>query len=108
MLNGAQFAHYLVIRAYLFFRAWFPLQNYGLSWNFKSMGHLIWLCLTSSLMSRRFFDILRRSVVGSDNNIHKLGLFGMLKLVLALQFIVMNAYFSVACNTKVSIRATLK
>ena len=40
--------------------------------------------------------------------IPKLGLFGTLKLVLALQFIVMNAYFSVACNTKVSVRATLK
>ena len=40
--------------------------------------------------------------------IHELGLFGTLKLALALQFIVMNAYFSVACNTKVSVRATLK
>ena len=39
---------------------------------------------------------------------HKLGLFGTLKLALALQFIVTNAYFSVACNTKVSIHATLK
>ena len=39
---------------------------------------------------------------------YKLGLFGTLKLVLALQFIVTNAYFSVACNTKVSVRATLK
>ena len=39
---------------------------------------------------------------------YKLGLFGMLKLALALQFIVTNAYFSVACNTKVSVRATLK
>ena len=38
----------------------------------------------------------------------KLGLFGTLKLALALQFIVTNAYFSVACNTKVSVRATLK
>ena len=38
----------------------------------------------------------------------KLGLFGMLKLALALQFIVTNAYFSVACNTKVSVRATQK
>ena len=38
----------------------------------------------------------------------KLGLFGTLKLALALQFIVTNAYFSVACNTKVSGRATLK
>ena len=38
----------------------------------------------------------------------ELGLFGMLKLALALQFIVTNAYFSVACNTKVSVRATLK
>ena len=31
----------------------------------------------------------------------------MLKLVLVLQFIVTNAYFSVACNTKVSVIATL-
>ena len=38
----------------------------------------------------------------------KLGLFGTVKLVLALQFIVTNTYFSVACNTKVSVRATLK
>ena len=38
----------------------------------------------------------------------KLGLFGRLKLALAFQFIVMNAYFSVACNTKVSVHATLK
>ena len=39
-------------------------------------------------------------------NINKLGLFGTLKL--ALQFIVRNTYFSVACNTNVSVRATLK
>ena len=38
----------------------------------------------------------------------ELGLFGTLKLALALQFIVTNTYFSVACNTKVSVRATLK
>ena len=38
----------------------------------------------------------------------KLGLFGTLKLALALQFIVTNTYFSVACNTKISVRATLK
>ena len=37
-----------------------------------------------------------------------LGLFGTLKLALALQFIVTNTYFSVACNTKVSVGATLK
>ena len=40
--------------------------------------------------------------------VDKLFLFGMLKLALALQFIVTNAYFSVVCNTKVSVRATLK
>ena len=34
---------------------------------------------------------------------YELGLFGMLKLALALQFIVTNAYFSVACNTKISV-----
>ena len=39
---------------------------------------------------------------------YMLGLFGTLKLALALQLIVTNAYFSVACNTKVSVRATLK
>ena len=38
----------------------------------------------------------------------ELGLFGTLKLAFALQFIVTNAYFSVACSTKVSVRATLK
>ena len=43
------------------------------------------------------------------NAIYKLGLFGILKLALALQFLLMNfqcctnAYFSVACNTKVTI-----
>ena len=42
-----------------------------------------------------------------DINI-KLDLFGTLKLALALQFIVTNAYFCVACNTKVSVHATLK
>ena len=41
-------------------------------------------------------------------NINKLGLFGTLKLALALQFIATNTYFSVACNTKVSVRAILK
>ena len=35
---------------------------------------------------------------------YKLGLFGTLKLALALQFIVTNAYFSVACNTKIRVR----
>ena len=30
------------------------------------------------------------------------------ELALALQFIITNAYYSVACNTKVSVRATLK
>ena len=41
-------------------------------------------------------------------DILELGLFGMLKLALVLQFSVTNAYFSVTCNTKVSVRATLK
>ena len=52
----------------------------------------------------------RMADVGPDENglVNKLGLFGTLKLALVLQFIVMNAYFSVACNTKVSVRATLK
>ena len=39
----------------------------------------------------------------SDEFFYKLGLFGTLKLTLALQFIVTNAYFSVACNTKSSV-----
>ena len=43
-----------------------------------------------------------------DFILKQLGLFGTLKLALALQFIVTNAYFGVACNTKVSVRATLK
>ena len=38
----------------------------------------------------------------------KLGLFGTLKLVLALQFIVMNAYFSVARMLTLVLHATLK
>ena len=60
------------------------------------------------------FDLM--TIKKSVNNIFKkkqkynlkLGLFGTLKLALALQFIVTNAYFSVACNTKVSVHATLK
>ena len=38
----------------------------------------------------------------------KLGLFGTLKLALALQFIVMNAYFSVARMLTLVLHATLK
>ena len=38
----------------------------------------------------------------------KLGLFGTLKLALALQFIVMNAYFSVARTLTLVLHATLK
>ena len=41
-------------------------------------------------------------------NLPKLGLFGTLKLVLALQFIVMNAYFSVARTLTLVLHATLK
>ena len=39
---------------------------------------------------------------------NKLGLFGMLKLALALQFIVTNAYFSVARTLTLVLHATLK
>ena len=39
---------------------------------------------------------------------HKLGLFGMLKLALALQFIVTNAYFSVARTLTLVLQTTLK
>ena len=39
---------------------------------------------------------------------HKLGLFGTLKLALALQFIVTNAYFSVARTLTLVLHATLK
>ena len=39
---------------------------------------------------------------------HKLGLFGMLKLALALQFIVTNAYFSVTQMLTLVLHATLK
>ena len=38
----------------------------------------------------------------------ELGLFGTLKLALALQFIVMNAYFSVARTLTLVLHATLK
>ena len=38
----------------------------------------------------------------------KLGLFGTLKLALALQFIVTNAYFSVARTLTLVLHATLK
>ena len=54
------------------------------------------------------FDIKIDAKLKLRKYIHKLGLFGTLKLELALQFIVMNTYFSVACNTKVSICVTLK
>ena len=40
--------------------------------------------------------------------IHKLGLFGTLKLALALQFIVTNAYFSVARTLTLVLPATIK
>ena len=40
--------------------------------------------------------------------IYKLGLFGTLKLALALQFIVTNAYFSVARMLTLVLYATLK
>ena len=40
--------------------------------------------------------------------IYKLGLFGTLKLALALQFIVTNAYFSVARTLNLVLHATLK
>ena len=43
-----------------------------------------------------------------EQNIHKLGLFGMLKLALVLQFIVTNAYFSVARTLTLVLHATLK
>ena len=38
----------------------------------------------------------------------ELGLFGMLKLALVLQFIVTNAYFSVAQTLTLVLHATLK
>ena len=41
-------------------------------------------------------------------SIYKLGLFGTLKLALALQFIVTNAYFSVAWTLTLVLHATLK
>ena len=41
-------------------------------------------------------------------NIVELGLFGTLKLALALQFIVMNTYFSVARTLTLVLHATLK
>ena len=44
----------------------------------------------------------------SRDMVSKLSLFGMLKLVLALQFIVMNAYFSVARMLTLVLHATLK
>ena len=56
----------------------------------------------------RRLNLHMMNLIKSYIYMHKLGLFGTLKLALALQFIVMNAYFSVACNTKVSVRATLK
>ena len=59
-------------------------------------------------MHRRFIWNAKASNAYISVAILKLGLFGTLKVALALQFIVKNAYFSVACDTKVSIRATLK
>ena len=40
--------------------------------------------------------------------LHKLGIFGTLKLAFALQFIVTNAYFSVARTLTLVLHATLK
>ena len=42
------------------------------------------------------------------NHKYELGLFGTLKLALALQFIVANAYFSVARTLTLVLHATLK
>ena len=57
-------------------------------------------------------ELLQSPCADSENILYysntKLGFFGMLKLALALQFIVTNGYFSVAFNTKVSVHATLK
>ena len=43
-----------------------------------------------------------------QHNTYELGLFGMLKLALALQFIVTNTYFSVARMLTLVLHATLK
>ena len=44
----------------------------------------------------------------SESDSLELGLFGMLKLVLALQFIVTNAYYSVARTLTLVLHAMLK
>ena len=61
----------------------------------------MWLPLLSLILFTSF------TIAHNLKNTIELGLFGMLKLALELQFIVTNAYFSVACNTKVSVRATI-
>ena len=59
-------------------------------------------------MHRRFIWNAKASNAYISVAILKLGLFGMLKLALALQFIVTNAYFSVARTLTLVLHATLK
>ena len=67
---------------------------------------------TYILQTRAIMDIIRVISYTFKHNIPilnlELGLFGTLKLVLALQFIVMNAYFSVAQTLTLVLHATLK
>ena len=56
----------------------------------------------------QFFRSAKVSNTYFSNAILKLGLFGTLKLALALQFIVTNAYFSVARTLTLVLHATLK
>ena len=64
--------------------------------------------LKSSLTSKSMPKTSKWTIIAGMKLKQELGLFGTLKLALALQFIVTNAYFSVGCNTKVSGCATLK
>ena len=70
--------------------------------------------LKKTLSKTIISDVIRR---GNHQNIkkwqchhaiQKLSLFGILKLALALQFIVTNAYFSVARTLTLVLNATLK
>ena len=54
------------------------------------------------------FRVFEGAAIPGTHRRTLLGLFGTLKLVLALQFIVMNAYFSVARTLTLVLHVTLK
>ena len=92
-----RFWQYLVIKSPIFGVFWNKVSQraeiislYHPDWRIKNLTPAIPVLLTNYILESGLIKVLKP----------KLGLFGMLKLGLVLQFIVTNAYFSVACNTK--------